>query len=87
MLTSIRQSAGSSDWQKDGGKYIPYPSTWLNGRRWEDEGPSEAARASVASEWWLDAGFSSQFEAENMGCHLYNRTAFKDGSPIQEITA
>lgn len=22
---------------KDNGQYIPYPSTWLNQRRWEDE--------------------------------------------------
>ena len=24
-------------WIKDGGKFIPNPSTWLNQRRWEDE--------------------------------------------------
>ena len=27
----------SADWIKDGGKYIPMPTTWLNGKRWEDE--------------------------------------------------
>lgn len=27
----------SADWLKDGGKYIPMPTTWLNGKRWEDE--------------------------------------------------
>jgi uncharacterized protein YdaU (DUF1376 family) len=27
----------STDWLKDGGKYIPMPTTWLNGKRWEDE--------------------------------------------------
>jgi uncharacterized protein YdaU (DUF1376 family) len=27
----------SADWIKDGGKYIPMPTTWLNGMRWEDE--------------------------------------------------
>ncbi|MNY63023.1 hypothetical protein D3C86_1999290 [compost metagenome] len=27
----------SHDWLKDGGKYVPMPTTWLNGRRWEDE--------------------------------------------------
>lgn len=25
------------DWKKDGGQFIPYPATWLNQRRWEDE--------------------------------------------------
>ncbi len=24
-------------WTKDGGQFIPHPSTWLNGRRWEDQ--------------------------------------------------
>jgi len=27
----------SESWNRDGGRYIPHPSTWLNGRRWEDE--------------------------------------------------
>jgi hypothetical protein len=27
----------SIDWTKDGGKYVPYPASWLNDRRWEDE--------------------------------------------------
>ena len=27
----------SDDWLKDNGQYIPYPATFLNGRRWEDE--------------------------------------------------
>lgn len=24
-------------WTKDGGQFIPHPSTWLNGKRWDDE--------------------------------------------------
>jgi hypothetical protein len=23
-------------WLEDNGRFIPYPATWLNGRRWED---------------------------------------------------
>lgn len=33
----------SRDWIKDNGQYIPYPATWLNGRRWEDEAEVVAA--------------------------------------------
>jgi hypothetical protein len=29
--------AGSPDWKKEDGRFIPHPATWLNGRRWEDE--------------------------------------------------
>jgi len=27
----------SDEWQRDDGRYIPHPATWLNGKRWEDE--------------------------------------------------
>lgn len=37
ILTAIEKQKASDDWQKEKGKYIPHPATWLNGRRWEDE--------------------------------------------------
>lgn len=37
MIDSLEQFRGSKDWLKDKGQYIPYPSTWLNQKRWEDE--------------------------------------------------
>lgn len=37
MINKLEQFRGSTDWQKDGGSYIPYPSTWLKQKRWEDE--------------------------------------------------
>ena len=36
MLSAIEKQKQSDQWQKDNGQYIPYPSTWLNARRWED---------------------------------------------------
>jgi hypothetical protein len=36
------------DWVKEGGQFVPYPATYLNGRRWEDE-PTEAGRLSSAA--------------------------------------
>lgn len=38
MLANVTARAQGSDWIKDEGKYIPMPSTYLNQRRWEDEG-------------------------------------------------
>lgn len=38
MLRSLELAKTSEDWLKDKGRYIPHPATWLNGRRWEDEG-------------------------------------------------
>lgn len=37
MIASLEYLKTTEQWRKEGGKYIPYPQTWLNGRRWEDE--------------------------------------------------
>ena len=37
ILSAIKAQEQTQDWQKGNGQYIPYPATWLNGRRWEDE--------------------------------------------------
>jgi hypothetical protein len=37
MLTALEAQKKTETWCKDGGQYIPHPSTWLNGKRWEDE--------------------------------------------------
>ncbi len=36
MLAALDWQRLSDIWTRDGGKYVPYPATWLNGRRWED---------------------------------------------------
>ena len=38
IMAALEQHKRSDQWTRDGGKYIPYPATWLNQRRWEDEG-------------------------------------------------
>lgn len=38
MLAAIeRHKQSDKQWHRDDGQYIPYPASWLNGRRWEDE--------------------------------------------------
>ena len=37
------------EWTKDGGKFIPLPATWLNGKRWTDEVKLETKPLSVHS--------------------------------------
>jgi len=39
MLSSIERWKRSKEWLKDGGQFIPHPSTWLNAKGWEDELP------------------------------------------------
>lgn len=44
ILDKLEQFRASNDWQKDGGQYIPYPTTWLNQKRWEDEAIKELGK-------------------------------------------
>lgn len=41
MLTAIERAKKSEEWRKENGRYIPYPASWLNGKRWEDDYPVE----------------------------------------------
>ena len=48
ILTGLENAKRSTQWQKDGGQFIPYPSTWLNAKGWEDEyeeGPLNGANS------------------------------------------
>jgi len=37
LIAAVKRQKLSDQWTKDGGKFIPHPSTWLNGERWNDE--------------------------------------------------
>lgn len=37
IISAVTAASRSKDWVKGGGKFIPNPSTYLNGQRWEDE--------------------------------------------------
>ncbi len=37
MVDAMERQAKSEQWLKDGGKFIPHPSTWLMGGHWQDE--------------------------------------------------
>ena len=37
ILGRLKLQLSSEQWVRDNGKYIPYPSTWLNQERWNDE--------------------------------------------------
>jgi hypothetical protein len=36
ILAAISSAMASADWRRDGGRYVPNPSTWLNQGRWDD---------------------------------------------------
>ena len=47
MLKAIQAQSLSPEWQKENGQFIPYPSSWLNGCRWEDEVTQAAPAAYI----------------------------------------
>jgi hypothetical protein len=38
LISKINEQMKTENWLKDNGQYIPHPATWLNQKRWEDEG-------------------------------------------------
>jgi hypothetical protein len=37
IIAGLEKQVKSDQWTRNNGQYIPYPATWLNQRRWEDE--------------------------------------------------
>lgn len=52
MAAALAVQMRSEEWQREAGRYIPMPSSWLNGRRWEDQGidPPPVPRATAPGE-------------------------------------
>ena len=65
IITKLKKYKDTTDWKKDNGKYIPYPTTWLNQKRWEDDvvsisesnNPNNVIKYS--DEWWNKLGSDS----------------------------
>lgn len=53
LLKALAVLKASDDWRRDGGQYIPYPSTWLRAWGWEDV--AEVLIADIRADgkpWW-----------------------------------
>lgn len=46
VLSALQWQKRSEQWVKDGGQYIPNPSTYINQGRWKDEPPLSLTRPS-----------------------------------------
>ncbi len=40
ILDALAWQRELPDWRKENGEFVPYPASYLNGRRWEDERPA-----------------------------------------------
>ena len=48
IVAAVEYQRSTEQWQREGGRYIPNPETWLNQGRWEDEGYAPAQPLSFA---------------------------------------
>ncbi|KWR88798.1 helix-turn-helix domain-containing protein [Cupriavidus sp. IDO] len=61
LLDAVAKQTGWDSWKEEGGKFIPYPATWLRDQRWTDEPPKQSTPAAGASgaatdtTWWETA--------------------------------
>ena len=44
MIKQIERLKDTEQWKKENGQFIPYPSTWLNAKGWEDEFETDTER-------------------------------------------
>lgn len=52
IMAALEVAKKCEQWTKDRGQFIPYPATWLNQERWDDDyGPSPVAPNSVQDDF------------------------------------
>ena len=69
IMGGLQEQIKTHDWKKDNGKFIPYPTTWLNNARWEDEEVPEPEKdeheelfGSDFSDNFTEEDYEAQFE-------------------------
>lgn len=60
MLQAIERQKQSAQW-RDGERFIPHPSTWLNGRRWEDDLKPDKPRPQVSAQDYEQRQYSREY--------------------------
>ncbi len=48
IFAAIAQAKQCDDWRRDGGRFIPYPGSWLRGERWFDEAEADLSMGQCA---------------------------------------
>lgn len=60
IMAAVRSQRDSPQWNKDGGQYIPLPSTWLNGRRWEDQAVTGLTGKRVSAQMYEQREYTEE---------------------------
>lgn len=55
IVADVRRRSAGEDWRREQGRYIPLPATYLNAKRWEDEGVVPTGGTADPEEEYLRA--------------------------------
>jgi len=56
ILRVVTAMAKTEGWTKDKRKFVPLPTTWLNGERWNDEIPNRPKESELNKEYFPNGG-------------------------------
>lgn len=66
IVNALEKWKLTDEWKKENGQFIPYASTWLHGRRWEDEIPEkntiQAPSKTVAAQQYTQRSYEGEQE-------------------------
>ncbi len=65
ILSAVKAQAGSADWQREGGRYIPNAAHWLEERRWEDE-VTKKDEGSFSTDQFFEAALRRTLESHGI---------------------
>ena len=91
ITAAMVAQCASPDWLREGGRYVPHPSTWLNEWRFDDpfggtdeerHHGSNCGRTDDRPDWLAATGFENVWEAENAGCRQDNAAEYRDGRKV-----
>lgn len=66
VLKAVEEAKRSAQWLKDDGQYIPYPATWLNGERWDDEHEVDLG-SNVSGKAWYETSSGIEAKGRELG--------------------
>ena len=51
IIAALEKQKRMKEWQRDNGRFIPYPASWIRGRRWEDMEESGTGGKNYDADW------------------------------------
>lgn len=73
ILAAVERDKRTDQWQRDEGRFVPYPATWLNQCRWEDE-PEDGGNRAKEPDFGQPASYYDYPRPEDDAPVLFDET-------------